>query len=78
LLSEEKQKDPKTFTTASIIFVVVWLLFNFLFITFEVDASVVIGFIGSVLAIFFTYYIPTRIVYIAGKTVYIGKIGVNG
>jgi hypothetical protein len=70
VLPEAQKKDPKIFTKASIIFLVVWLGLNILFVILEVEASTVMGFLGSVLCFLFTYAIPIRIIWKAGRTVY--------
>jgi preprotein translocase subunit SecG len=73
VLPEKYRKDQNIFTKATIIFAIIWLIINFLFVIFETDASLVMGFLGSAVAYFFTYLIPITIIWKFGKTIYIKK-----
>ena len=54
----QKEKVPKIWTIATVIFAAIWIPCNIMFILFETSPVLVINFVTSVLAFYVMYFLP--------------------
>jgi sodium-coupled neutral amino acid transporter 9 len=71
---EKREKIPKLWLKSTIVFALVWVPLNTLFIVLDTSPMVVIGFVSTVMAFFCTYLLPIIMTlkvgdYIAKQTV---------
>ena len=72
---EKREKIPKLWLKSTILYSLIWIPCNTLFIIFETSPVIVIGFISTVMAFFITYFLPILMTLKIGN--YVAKEVVN-
>ena len=64
---EKKEKIPKIWLKATVLFAILWIPLNILFIMLDTSPNVVIGFISTVMAYYVTYFLPIFMTFRVGN-----------
>jgi hypothetical protein len=73
LVPKQTQQHPKFNLIVTVSFAVVWLGVNTFFVISESSPGKLMGFLGSVVSFYFTYFLPGMIMLKAGKVSYLSS-----
>ena len=73
LVPKQTQSHPRFNLIVTVLFAIVWLGINTFFVLSESSPGQLMGFLGSVVSFYFTYFLPGYIMLRAGKVTYMAS-----